>query len=91
MLDVMCRELEALTTPPPPEQLERAKKMSVSLIHNALESKSASAEDIGRQFLTYGHRWVPIVSRGWIGGGGVVGDWGLGGLVVKYTLVQLCV
>jgi len=56
MLDVMCRELEALASPPPQEQLERAKKMSVSLIQNALESKSASAEDIGRQFLTYGHR-----------------------------------
>ena len=30
--------------------------MAVSLIHSVLESKSASAEDIGRQFLTYGHR-----------------------------------
>ena len=57
MLDVACRELESLAAPPPQEQLERAKRMSVSLIHNALESKSASAEDIGRQFLTYGHRW----------------------------------
>ncbi|GBF91706.1 mitochondrial-processing peptidase subunit alpha [Raphidocelis subcapitata] len=56
MLDVCCRELESLAAPPPAEQLERAKRMSVSLIHNALESKSASAEDIGRQFLTYGHR-----------------------------------
>lgn len=56
MLDVMCRELESLASPPPAEQLERAKKMSVGLIHGALESKSASAEDIGRQFLTYGHR-----------------------------------
>lgn len=60
MLDVMCRELESLATPPPSEQLERAKRMSVSLIHNALESKSASAEDIGRQFLTYGHRCVRV-------------------------------
>ena len=56
MLDVMCRELEALASPPPGDQLERAKRMAVSLIHSVLESKSASAEDIGRQFLTYGHR-----------------------------------
>lgn len=32
--------------------------MSVSLIQGALESKAASAEDLGRQFLTYGQRWV---------------------------------
>lgn len=56
MLDVMCRELESLTAPPPADQLERTKAMSISLIHNALESKAASAEDLGRQFLTYGHR-----------------------------------
>jgi hypothetical protein len=30
--------------------------MAVSLIQNALEGKAARAEDIGRQFLTYGHR-----------------------------------
>lgn len=56
MLDIMCRELESLTVPPPPDQLERAKAMSVSLIQGALESKAASAEDLGRQILTYGHR-----------------------------------
>jgi hypothetical protein len=80
LLDVCCRELESLATPPPGEQLDRAKRMSVSLIHNALESKSASAEDIGRQFLTYGHRWggsngIRGVDRGFgplaVSGGGV--------------------
>jgi hypothetical protein len=49
-------ELESLTTPPPADQLERAKAMSISLIQGALESKAASAEDLGRQILTYGHR-----------------------------------
>lgn len=56
MLDVMCNELTALASPVPGEQLERAKAMAMALIHNALESKAASAEDIGRQFLTYGRR-----------------------------------
>jgi processing peptidase subunit alpha len=39
-------------------ELERAKKAAISVISNALESKATSSEDIGRQFLTYGHRWV---------------------------------
>jgi len=51
-------ELESLTRPPPHDQLERSKAMAISLIQNALESKAASAEDLGRQFLTYGHRSV---------------------------------
>ncbi len=38
-------------------ELERAKKAAISVISNALESKATSSEDIGRQFLTYGHRW----------------------------------
>jgi len=37
-------------------ELERAKKAAISIISNALESKATSSEDIGRQFLTYGHR-----------------------------------
>lgn len=49
-------ELESLLQPPPAEQLERAKAMACSLIQNALEGRAARAEDIGRQFLTYGHR-----------------------------------
>lgn len=55
-LPVCPEELESLTVPPPVEQLERAKAMSISLIQGALESKAASAEDLGRQILTYGHR-----------------------------------
>lgn len=39
------------------EEVARAKRAAVSVIFNALESKATSAEDIGRQFLTYGHRW----------------------------------
>jgi processing peptidase subunit alpha len=61
MHDCFCAfagELESLTRPPPTEQLERAKAMATSLIQNALEGKAARAEDIGRQFLTYGHRCV---------------------------------
>lgn len=38
------------------EEVARAKRAAVSVIYNALESKATSAEDIGRQFLTYGHR-----------------------------------
>ena len=37
-------------------ELERARRSAVSVICNALESKATSAEDIGRQYLTYGHR-----------------------------------
>jgi processing peptidase subunit alpha len=53
---VFAEELESLTTPPVREQLDRAKAMSISLIQGALESKAASAEDLGRQILTYGQR-----------------------------------
>lgn len=56
MLDVMCRELETVTRSLSTVEVERAKRATVSIIHNALESKTASAEDIGRQFLTYGYR-----------------------------------
>jgi processing peptidase subunit alpha len=37
-------------------EVARAKRATISVIYNALESKAASAEDIGRQFLTYGYR-----------------------------------
>jgi processing peptidase subunit alpha len=56
MLDVMCAEMEALTRRVPGEQLERAKAMATSLVCNTLESKAASTEDLGRQYLTYGQR-----------------------------------
>eukprot|EP00197_Chlamydomonas_leiostraca_P004553 CAMPEP_0202861894 /NCGR_PEP_ID=MMETSP1391-20130828/3130_1 /ASSEMBLY_ACC=CAM_ASM_000867 /TAXON_ID=1034604 /ORGANISM="Chlamydomonas leiostraca, Strain SAG 11-49" /LENGTH=548 /DNA_ID=CAMNT_0049541343 /DNA_START=16 /DNA_END=1662 /DNA_ORIENTATION=- len=56
MLNVMCRELEAAARSLGDEEVARAKRAAVSVIYNALESKATSAEDIGRQFLTYGHR-----------------------------------
>lgn len=56
MLDVCCRELEALSVPPPHEQVGRARAMAASLVAGALEGKAASAEDAGRQHLTYGRR-----------------------------------
>ncbi len=37
-------------------EVERAKRTALATISNALESKATSAEDIGRQFLTYGRR-----------------------------------
>jgi len=56
MLNVMCHELESVTRNVGSVELERAKRAATSIICNALESKATSAEDIGRQFLTYGHR-----------------------------------
>ncbi|MEW5299121.1 MAG: hypothetical protein WDW36_002166 [Sanguina aurantia] len=56
MLNVMCNELESVTRALTRTELDRAKRAAVSVICNALESKQTSAEDIGRQFLTYGHR-----------------------------------
>jgi predicted Zn-dependent peptidase len=56
MLDVCCRELEALSDPVAEEQVSRARAMAASLVAGALESKAASAEDVGRQHLTYGRR-----------------------------------
>jgi len=40
----------------PADELERAKQRTASVIANALESKETSAEDLGRQILTYGKR-----------------------------------
>ncbi|GIL94697.1 hypothetical protein Vretimale_918 [Volvox reticuliferus] len=56
MLNIMCSELEAVENGTNRVELERAKRSAVSVICNALESKATSAEDIGRQYLTYGHR-----------------------------------
>ena len=38
------------------EELERAKKATISSVLMNLESRAVVAEDIGRQILTYGHR-----------------------------------
>ncbi|GFR42591.1 hypothetical protein Agub_g3518 [Astrephomene gubernaculifera] len=56
MLHVMCHELESVENGTNRVELERAKRAAVSVICNALESKATSAEDIGRQYLTYGRR-----------------------------------
>jgi hypothetical protein len=58
MLAVMCHELEALLHSTSSVELERAKRAATSMICNALESKATSAEDIGRQMLTYGQRYT---------------------------------
>jgi hypothetical protein len=39
-------------------ELERAKSAAVSSVLMNLESRAVVAEDIGRQVLTYGHRWA---------------------------------
>jgi len=56
LLAVMCHQMELLAVPPNQIELERAKRATISNICNALESKATSAEDIGRQFLSYGKR-----------------------------------
>lgn len=39
------------------EELARAKKATISSVLMNLESRAVVAEDIGRQVLTYGHRY----------------------------------
>jgi mitochondrial-processing peptidase subunit alpha len=56
MLNVMVNEMEELCYGLKEVDLERAKFATIAMIHTALESKVQSAEDIGRQLLTWGHR-----------------------------------
>jgi len=56
MVDIICKELQAVTSEVPREELERAKKAAKSSVLMNLESRAVVAEDIGRQVLTYGHR-----------------------------------
>ena len=57
-------------------ELTRAKNATISSVLMNLESRVVVTEDIGRQILTYGHRYV-----WWEGGGGQKergsGKWGL--------------
>lgn len=64
----MTAELESLSKGVPADELDRAKQRTASVICNALESKETSAEDLGRQILTYGQRisgpeYLTIVSQ----------------------------
>lgn len=56
MVNVLCKELQAVASKVSEEELERAKKATISSVLMNLESRAVVAEDIGRQVLTYGHR-----------------------------------
>lgn len=56
MIAILCREMEAVASDIPTEELERAKAAATSSILMNLESRAVVSEDIGRQILTYGHR-----------------------------------
>jgi len=49
--------LQAVASKVSEEELERAKKATISSVLMNLESRAVVAEDIGRQVLTYGHRY----------------------------------
>ena len=49
--------LQAVAKDAPTEEIERAKNAAVSAILINLESRAVVNEDIGRQILTYGHRY----------------------------------
>lgn len=50
--------LQAVASKVTDEELERAKKATISSVLMNLESRAVVAEDIGRQVLTYGHRYA---------------------------------
>lgn len=56
LINVMVKELQAVATKVSDEELERAKKATISSMLMNLESRAVVAEDIGRQVLTYNHR-----------------------------------
>ncbi|PSC71302.1 mitochondrial-processing peptidase subunit alpha-like [Micractinium conductrix] len=56
MVDVLCKEIQAVAKGVTDVELERAKSAAVSSVLMNLESRAVVAEDIGRQVLTYGHR-----------------------------------
>lgn len=55
-VNIISKELQALTKDVPAGELERAKNGALGSILSSLESRSIVAEDIGRQTLTYGSR-----------------------------------
>jgi len=50
--------VQALTKDVKKENLERAKNAAVCQVLVNLESRAVVSEDIGRQVLTYGHRYI---------------------------------
>ena len=50
--------MQAVAKDVPSEELERAKNAAISAILINLESRAVMNEDIGRQILTYGHRYA---------------------------------
>ena len=50
--------VQALTKNVSQEDLARAKNAAINQVLTNLESKAVVAEDIGRQVLTYGHRYT---------------------------------
>ena len=52
--------MQAVASKVSEEELERAKKATISSVLMNLESRAVVAEDIGRQVLTYGHRYCRL-------------------------------
>ena len=55
--------LQAVAKDVPTEELERAKNAAISAILINLESRAVTNEDIGRQILTYGHRYAMLTCQ----------------------------
>ena len=59
LVPLLVREFQAVAAECPAEEVERAKRAAVASVVMNLESRAVTAEDIGRQVLTYGHR-LPV-------------------------------
>lgn len=55
---ISIMSLQALTKDVDQEALDRAKNAAITQVFTNLESRAVIAEDIGRQVLTYGHRYL---------------------------------
>lgn len=60
-----CWLLQAVAGKVTDEELARAKKATISSVLMNLESRAVVAEDIGRQVLTYGHRYPSSAPNTW--------------------------